>query len=146
MQSADDYHLLGSVLQVFLGPESGSAYHASNGSTPMGFAHNLSRTIIQEHEDESDSSETSNSTAEEISDEKLALEGPPWAKEGMLARRIFMTEEGKKAKDKTWKQLFGVAQAGSLSTFTFGEGSTASRGGTVGGGNWSVSFKSQMLR
>ena len=105
----------------------------------MGFAHNLSRTIIQEHEDESDSSETSNSTAEEISDEKLALEGPPWAKEGMVTRRIAYTEDKRKSKDKTWKPLFAGAQAGNLSTFTFGEGSSSGRGGTVGGGNWTVS-------
>ena len=117
----------------------------------MGFAHNLSRTIIQEQEDDDESllSDTSKTTEDELSDEVMALEGPPWAKEGMVTRRIAFTEEKKKSRDKTWKPLFAVAQAGTLSTFTFGEGSSSSRGGgggVVGGGNWTVSFLFRVRR
>lgn len=108
----------------------------------MGFAHNLSRTIIQEQDDESLHSTDSKTTEDELSDEVMALEGPPWAKEGMVTRRFAYTDENKKSRDKTWKPLFAVAQGGTLSTFTFGEGSSSSRGGggVVGGGNWTVSL------
>lgn len=110
----------------------------------MGFAHNLSRTIIQEQDDDDQSlhSTSSKSTEDELSDEVMALEGPPWAKEGMVTRRIAFVEDKKKSKDKTWKPLFAVAQAGTLATFTFGEGSSSRKGGgVVGGGNWTVSPK-----
>ncbi|KAF5354747.1 hypothetical protein D9756_005253 [Leucocoprinus leucothites] len=114
------------------------------GSTPafltptLGFAHNLSHTIIreaQEDDDRSVKSDASDSTTISISDEELALLGAPWAKEGMLCRKHFTDAGGKRAKDKSWMDVFVVIQKGELSMFTFGD-NTAGTSGAVGGGNW----------
>ncbi|KAJ3570962.1 hypothetical protein NP233_g4061 [Leucocoprinus birnbaumii] len=114
------------------------------GSTPtfltptLGFAHNLSHTIIreaQEDDDRSVKSDGSSSTTISISDEELALLGAPWAKEGILCRKHFTDAGGKRAKDKSWMDVFVVIQKGELSMFTFGE-SSAGTSGVVGGGNW----------
>lgn len=118
------------------------------GSTPnfltptLGFARNLSHTIIreaQEDDDRSVKSEESDSTTISISDEELALLGAPWAKEGMLCRKHFSDVGGKRAKDKTWMDVFVVIQKGELNMFTFGDHSSGTSG-AVGGGNWLVSF------
>jgi hypothetical protein len=74
---------------------------------------------------------------DDLNDDELALLGAPWAKEGLLERKIYL-EEGKRAKKNDWKQFFTVAQSGELHTFVFGSGSGFS-GGSVGGGNWLVS-------
>ncbi|KAI0087982.1 hypothetical protein BDY19DRAFT_994406 [Irpex rosettiformis] len=104
----------------------------------LGFASNLSHTIIREtQEDDARSvhSDNSISTDVSISDEELALLGPPWAKEGMLCRKQYWESTGKRAKSKDWKDVFVVIQKGDLSMFIFGEHSSG--GGTVvGGGNW----------
>jgi len=108
----------------------------------LGFASNLSHTIIKEaHEDEDRSyrSHDSDSTNISITDEELALLGAPWAKEGMLCRKQYWESAGKRAKSKTWMDVFVVIQRGELNMFTFGE-----HGGgfsaVVGGGNWLVRF------
>ncbi|KAL4078535.1 hypothetical protein V8B97DRAFT_1865722 [Scleroderma yunnanense] len=104
----------------------------------LGFASNLSHTIIreaQEDEDRSFTSNTSDSTNISISDEELALLGPPWAKEGMLCRKQYWESAGKRAKSKVWMDVFVVIQRGELNMFVFG----AHGGGMsniVGGGNW----------
>lgn len=119
------------------------------GSTPhlltptLGFAHNLSHTIIreaQEDDDRSVKSDGSDSTTISISDEELALLGAPWAKEGMLCRKHFTDAGGKRAKDKSWMDVFVVIQKGDLNMFTFGD-NTAGNSGAVGGGNWLVITK-----
>lgn len=106
----------------------------------LGFASNLSTTIIreaQEDEDRSFHSHQSDSTNISISDEELALLGPPWAKEGMLCRKQYWESAGKRAKSKGWMDVFVVIHRGELNMFVFG-----SHGGTspsvVGGGNWLV--------
>ncbi|KAF9005374.1 hypothetical protein BDZ89DRAFT_1168897 [Hymenopellis radicata] len=104
----------------------------------LGFAHNLSHTIIREaKEDDSQSvhSEHSDSTTISISDEELALLGAPWAKEGMLCRKQYWEAANKRAKDKSWLDVFVVIQRGELSMFTFGEHGSGSSG-AMGGGNW----------
>lgn len=104
----------------------------------LGFASNLSHTIIREaHEDDDRSikSDISTSTTISISDEELALLGAPWAKEGMLCRKQYWESTGKRAKDKAWLDVFVVIQKGDLSMFIFGEHS-AGGSGTFGGGNW----------
>ncbi|KAF8993676.1 hypothetical protein BDQ17DRAFT_1401548 [Cyathus striatus] len=104
----------------------------------LGFASNLSHTIIretQEDDDRSIHSLGSNSTTISISDEELALLGAPWAKEGMLCRKQYWESTGKRAKDKSWLDVFVVIQKGELNMFTFGDSST-SGSGTFGGGNW----------
>lgn len=63
--------------------------------------------------------------------------GAPWAKEGMLCRKHYFEATDKRARDKSWLDVFVVIQKGELNMFTFG-----SRGGggagAVGGGNWLV--------
>jgi PH/SEC7 domain-containing protein len=106
----------------------------------LGFASNLSHTIIreaQEDDDRSTKSQGTDSTNISISDEELALLGAPWAKEGMLCRKQFWEVTGKKAKTRSWMDVFVVIQRGEMNMFTFGErGSGGS--GVVGGGNWLV--------
>jgi PH/SEC7 domain-containing protein len=106
----------------------------------LGFASNLSHTIIreaQEDDDRSAHSEESSSTNISISDEELALLGAPWAKEGMLCRKQYWESSGKRAKDKAWLDVFVVIQKGQLNMFTFGD-TTSGSSGTFGGGNWLV--------
>lgn len=106
----------------------------------LGFASNLSHTIIreaQEDDDQSVQSEDSASTTISISDEELALLGAPWAKEGMLCRKQYWESVGKRAKDKNWLDVFVVIQKGELNMFTFGD-HTSGKSGTFGGGNWLV--------
>ncbi|KAG8710541.1 hypothetical protein FRC11_004407, partial [Ceratobasidium sp. 423] len=106
----------------------------------LGFASNLSHTIIKEAQEDdvgSVKSDVTNSTTVSITDEELALLGPPWAKEGMLCRKQYWESAGKRAKVKTWMDVFVVIQKGELSMFVFGETSANAGGGvTVGGGNW----------
>ncbi|GJE94948.1 PH and SEC7 domain-containing protein [Phanerochaete sordida] len=115
--------------------------HASTASflTPtLGFASNLSHTIIREaQEDDTHSVRSDHSTTTEISisDEELALLGPPWAKEGMLCRKQYWESTGKRAKSKAWMDVFVVIQKGELSMFVFGDHSLGSAN-VVGGGNW----------
>ena len=117
--------------------------HASTASflTPaLGFASNLSHTIIREtQEDDAFSlrSDHSISTEISISDEELALLGPPWAKEGMLCRKQYWESTGKRAKSKAWMDVFVVIQKGELSMFVFGDHSLGGSA-VVGGGNWLV--------
>ncbi|KAF7321376.1 Sec7-like domain belongs to guanine nucleotide exchange factors [Mycena kentingensis (nom. inval.)] len=116
------------------------AYNSSSSFlTPtLGFASNLSHTIIreqQEDDDRSTHSDDSTSTSISISDEELALLGAPWAKEGSLCRKQYWESVGKRAKDKAWLDVFVVIQKGELNMFTFG-GSGMGSSGAVGGGNW----------
>ncbi|KIM21922.1 hypothetical protein M408DRAFT_29167 [Serendipita vermifera MAFF 305830] len=111
----------------------------------LGFASNLTKTIIreaQEDDQQSISSDGSNSTDVSITDEELALLGAPWAKEGVLHRKQYWESVGKRAKNKNWMEVFVVIQKGQLNMFTFGSGPSSSgagagpAGGVVGGGNW----------
>ncbi|KAK0461134.1 uncharacterized protein EV420DRAFT_1331494 [Desarmillaria tabescens] len=107
----------------------------------LGFAHNLSHTIIREAKEDDDRSihsERSDSTTISISDEELALLGAPWAKEGMLCRKQYWESTGRRAKDKSWLDVFVVIQRGTLNMFTFGENGPAGSG-VFGGGNWLAS-------
>jgi PH and SEC7 domain-containing protein len=108
----------------------------------LGFASNLSHTIIretQEDDDRSDHSAGSTNTSISITDEELALLGAPWAKEGMLCRKQYWESQGKRSKDKAWMDVFVVIQKGELNMFTFGENGVGSSS-VVGGGNWLVSL------
>jgi PH/SEC7 domain-containing protein len=106
----------------------------------LGFASNLSHTIIreaQEDDDRSIHSAVTSSTTVSISDEELALLGAPWAKEGILCRKRYFESAGRRAKDKNWMDVFVVIQKGELNMFTFGS-STSGTTGAFGGGNWLV--------
>ncbi|KAI0305683.1 hypothetical protein B0F90DRAFT_1815266 [Multifurca ochricompacta] len=104
----------------------------------LGFASNLSHTIIREAQEDDDRSERSDDSADttiSITDEELALLGPPWAKEGMLCRKQYNESAGKRAKSKAWMDVFVVIQKGELNMFTFGEHAIGGQR-VVGGGNW----------
>ena len=106
----------------------------------LGFASNLSHTIIREAQEDDDHSTKSHDTAStniSISDEELALLGAPWAKEGMLCRKQFWEAIGKKARVRSWMDVFVVIQRGEVNMFTFGDRGSGG-GGVVGGGNWLV--------
>jgi PH/SEC7 domain-containing protein len=113
----------------------------------LGFASNLSHTVIKEQEDEARSvdSRVTTSTIGEMSDHELALLGAPWAKEGTLTRKLYYESTGKRSAKKEWKQYFVVLEKGELHMFTFGEKSSSQGygghdiGAAVGGGNWMVS-------
>ena len=128
-------------------------------SITPGFASTLSQTIIKESmEEDAATGGTAASTAtetpldEEDDDDKLALAGPPWAKEGSLTRKNYWESAGKRAKDKSWTEVFVVVSKGTLSMFRFDlGGSSAASAGTssrtkgrpsasssavLGGGNW----------
>ncbi|KAI0821612.1 hypothetical protein BC628DRAFT_1329136 [Trametes gibbosa] len=103
----------------------------------LGFASNLSHTIIREQQEDDGHSLRSDDSSTDISitDEELALLGPPWAKEGMLCRKQYWESTGKRAKSKAWMDVFVVIQKGELSMFTFGEHGSGGAN-VVGGGNW----------
>ncbi|KAJ3896245.1 hypothetical protein GG344DRAFT_36990 [Lentinula edodes] len=107
-------------------------------SPTLGFASNLSHTIIretQEDDDRSVHSDNSTGTSISITDEELALLGAPWAKEGMLCRKQYWESANKRSKDKAWLDVFVVIQKGELNMFTFGENGGGGSG-VFGGGNW----------
>ncbi|KAH9083422.1 hypothetical protein EDB83DRAFT_2213073 [Lactarius deliciosus] len=104
----------------------------------LGFASNLSHTIIRETQEDDERSEHSDESVDttiSITDEELALLGPPWAKEGMLCRKQYNETSGKRAKSKAWLDVFVVIQKGELNMFTFGEHAAGGQR-VVGGGNW----------
>lgn len=108
----------------------------------LGFASNLSHSIIKEaQEDDSRSTRSMDtaSTSVSISDEELALLGAPWAKEGMLCRKQFWETSKRRAKDRAWLDVFVVISKGEFRMFTFGENGPSSSVASVGGGNWLVS-------
>lgn len=116
--------------------DSGSIRGVSS-TAALGFAHNLSRTLIREDDEESIRSTTDTmTTLDEIPEAELALDGAPWAKEGIVARRYYYSDvlHEKKARDKSWKEgMFAVVSDGYLRTFTFGDQLGS------GGGDWTAS-------
>lgn len=75
-----------------------------------------------------------------MDDDELALLGAPWAKEGMLSRKLYWEAPNRRAKQKDWNKYFVVIQKGNLHLFVFGSGGgTSGTVGAVGGGNWLVS-------
>lgn len=100
----------------------------------MGFASNLSHTIIKEQQEDDARSIASDQST---SDEELALLGAPWAKEGILQRKHYWDAPNKRSKDKHWLQVFAVISKGEMKMFQFGgSGAGNAFGGGVGGGNW----------
>ena len=115
----------------------------------LGFASNLSHTIIREAQEDDDRSLRSDDSASSnvsITDEELALLGAPWAKEGMLCRKLYMDANGKRAKAKSWLDVFVVIQRGELNMFVFGGDGGLGRTRDVGGGNWLVSSSIRLIR
>lgn len=111
---------------------------SSHGNSTIGFASNLSHTIIKEQQEDDDAQSDSEAS---IADEELALLGAPWAKEGILHRKHYWESNNKRSKDKQWLQAFVVISKGELKMFKFGESGRGHFGGHsgLGGGNWMVS-------
>ncbi|KXT03156.1 hypothetical protein AC578_7692 [Pseudocercospora eumusae] len=118
----------------------------------MGFANALSQAIIREETNGCDS-ETFSMPGGLLEDETLALEGAPWAKEGLVKHKHHLETPDRKAKDRNWNDCFAVISKGKLTLFAFNttaktqslgrkshfgkSGKAASVTSTrVGGGDW----------
>ncbi|KAF7191567.1 PH and SEC7 domain-containing protein C11E3.11c [Pseudocercospora fuligena] len=118
----------------------------------MGFANALSQAIIREETNGGDS-ETFSMPGGLLEDETLALEGAPWAKEGLVKHKHHLETPDRKAKDRNWNDCFAVISKGKLTLFAFNtttktqslgrkshfgkSGKAASVTSTrVGGGDW----------
>lgn len=79
-----------------------------------------------------------------MTDEELALLGAPWAKEGIIYRKHYWESSGKRAKEKSWLQVFVVIAKGEVKMFRFDGAGTIKAGGKqgIGGGDWAVSLAS----
>ena len=125
----------------------------------IGFANALSQAIIREEQPfgpTGDNESVSMSVPGGLlEDESLALEGAPWAKEGLVKHKHHLEAQGRKAKERSWTDVFAVISKGKLTLFAFntssksmsmsrkahskaqsnGRASTAASQ-TVGGGDW----------
>ncbi|TIC65009.1 hypothetical protein E3Q01_02370 [Wallemia mellicola] len=133
--------LLGTDGRTSPTPSLGSVMEAPTPS--IGFASNLSQTIIKEQQEDAISNKSALSDNSDagliLTDEELALMGPPWAKEGFLQRKHYYESDGKRSKDRNWLEVFVVIGRGDLKMFTFGESAGvqgAQSSGGIGGGNW----------
>lgn len=93
----------------------------------IGFANALSQAIIREENGDRRSAGTgtdNESTSMSVpggllEDEALALEGAPWAKEGLVKHKHHLDGPGKKAKERSWNDCFAVISKGKLTLFAF---------------------------
>ncbi len=101
----------------------------------IGFANALSQAIIREE------NAFASGDAESVSisvpgglleDESLALEGAPWAKEGLVQHKHHLEASGKKAKDRNWNDCFAVISKGKLTLFAFNTSSNSKSIGRKG--------------
>ena len=136
-------------------------YHLSPSSADykhsIGFANALSHAIIREECAGLSNGETDSITVPTglLEDEALALEGAPWAKEGLVKHKHHLESPDRKAKERSWNDCFAVISKGKLTLFAFntstksntmsrknnakqsGRGRGASIAATtVGGGDW----------
>ncbi|KAK4553410.1 hypothetical protein LTR86_009467 [Recurvomyces mirabilis] len=121
----------------------------------IGFANALSHAIIREEGGGSGGDgESVVMPGGLLEDEALALEGAPWAKEGLVKHKHHLETVDKKAKERSWVDCFAVISKGKLTIFAFGTstkshsmgrrnqakqngGRAASLAATkVGGGDW----------
>lgn len=131
---------VGSLGQHFSPPTVSDYKHS------IGFANALSQAIIRE--------EAVGSTVDDASilmpgnlleDEGMALEGAPWAKEGLVKHKHHLETPDRKAKERSWSDVFAVISKGKLTLFNFnsstksmgrkgGRAAAATKG--LGGGDW----------
>lgn len=119
----------------------------------IGFANALSEAIIREENTSGgESNENFSMPGGLLEDESLALEGAPWAKEGLVKHKHHLETPSRKAKERSWNDCFAVVSKGKLTLFAFNtsgksqssgrkpfykSGKAASVTGTrVGGGDW----------
>jgi hypothetical protein len=101
-----------------LSPTTGDFKHS------IGFANALSQAIIREENDFAQAAADNLSASLSVprgllEDEALALEGAPWAKEGLVKHKHHLETSGKKAKERTWNEAFAVLSKGKLTLFAF---------------------------
>jgi hypothetical protein len=130
----------------------GSFGYADPFKHSIGFANALSEAIIREENTGGGDSETFSMPGGLLEDESLALEGAPWAKEGLVKHKHHLETPSRKAKERSWNDCFAVVSKGKLTLFAFNtssksqsvgrkpfykSGKAASVTGTkVGGGDW----------
>ena len=90
----------------------------------IGFANALSQAIIREENDFAQAAADNQSASLSVprgllEDEALALEGAPWAKEGLVKHKHHLETSGKKYKERTWNEAFAVISKGKLTLFAF---------------------------
>ncbi|KAK4612205.1 PH and SEC7 domain-containing protein [Fulvia fulva] len=86
----------------------------------IGFAGALNQAMIREENFNSDGSDTfSMPRGDLLEDESLALEGAPWAKEGMVQHKHHLETQDRKAKERSWTSCFAVISKGKLTLFNF---------------------------
>jgi hypothetical protein len=128
----------------------GSHFGHQDYQQAIGFANALSQAIIREDAATCSGSDDFNPRALPLlEDETLELVGSPWAKEGMVKHKHHLESLEKKAKERNWSECFAVIEKGWMRLFSFSTtsksmrqraksraASTSSKGGVVGGGNW----------
>lgn len=67
-----------------------------------------------------------------LEDDTLALQGAPWAKEGMVKHKHHMETTDRKAKDRNWTECFAVISKGKLTLFDFNKTSKTQSMGRKG--------------
>lgn len=119
----------------------------------IGFANALSHAIIREEGGGIINADSDSFTikGDLLDDESLALEGAPWAKEGMVKHKHHLEAPDRKSKERSWNECFAVISRGKLTLFNFNtevktrslgrprtkQGQAASIAGSrVGGGDW----------
>ncbi|KAF2859611.1 SEC7-like protein [Piedraia hortae CBS 480.64] len=146
--SFDDGGLSKSSLSRALGSPSMDSLgrHTSELAHSVGFANALSQAMIRE--ESTIDSESLSVGAGLLEDEDLALQGAPWAKEGLVKHKHHMESTDRKAKDRGWNDIFAVISKGKLTLFSFKSGTTktanrhmsrptvSSAAPRVGGGDW----------
>ncbi|KAK5108630.1 hypothetical protein LTR62_008121 [Meristemomyces frigidus] len=96
----------------------------------IGFANALSHAIIREEGiGSSGEGEADVLPGGLLEDEGLALEGAPWAKEGLVKHKHHLETVDKKAKERSWVDCFAVISKGKLTIFAFG---TSTKSHSVG--------------
>jgi hypothetical protein len=129
----------------------GSSWPRGDYQQSIGFANALSHAIIREDAPGGTTPSILSDDLKQIQlleDESLELAGPPWVKEGIVIHKHHLDGVDKKAKDRTWTEVFAVVQKGHMSLFSFApskslrnKSRSARNHGpksavAVGGGNW----------
>ncbi|KAK0254120.1 hypothetical protein B0A54_05411 [Friedmanniomyces endolithicus] len=94
----------------------------------IGFANALSQAIIREEGGAGDNDSVT-IPGGLLEDEGLALEGAPWAKEGLVKHKHHLETVDRKAKERSWSDCFAVISKGKLTLFAFG---TSNKSHTIG--------------